>query len=109
MSRPTSAPRALFAAVSPRVILIIAVSVLAAALVGAPWWAVLALAAVIWIGALALAGLRYSAGADRPDAIDPFALREPWRFYVRDAKRAERDLAEILQTVSDGPILDRLR
>lgn len=109
MSRPTSAPGALFAAVSPRILLLIAVAVLAAALIGAPWWGVLALAVTIWLGALALAGLKYSAGADRPDAIDPFALREPWRFYVRDAKRAERDVAEILDTVSAGPVLDRLR
>lgn len=43
-----------------------------------------------------------------PRRIDPFALREPWRFFVRDAVSARNRFADALETAEDGPLRDRL-
>ena len=43
-----------------------------------------------------------------PRRIDPFALREPWRFFVRDAISARNRFADALDGASDGPLRDRL-
>jgi hypothetical protein len=44
-----------------------------------------------------------------PRRIDPFALREPWRFFVRDAIRAQTRFAEAVTDTEPGPLRDRLR
>ena len=43
-----------------------------------------------------------------PRRIDPFALREPWRFFVRDAISARNRFAEALDGAADGPLRERL-
>jgi len=43
-----------------------------------------------------------------PRRIDPFALREPWRFFVRDAVQARNRFADAVQAAHDGPIAERL-
>ncbi|MEM9468336.1 MAG: hypothetical protein AAGA90_23410 [Actinomycetota bacterium] len=43
-----------------------------------------------------------------PRRIDPFALREPWRFFVRDAISARNRFADALDAADDGPLRDRL-
>ncbi|MEO0493925.1 MAG: hypothetical protein AAF081_10965 [Actinomycetota bacterium] len=43
-----------------------------------------------------------------PRRIDPFALREPWRFYVRDAIQARNRFADALADADPGPLRDRL-
>ena len=43
-----------------------------------------------------------------PRRIDPFALREPWRFFVRDAIQARTRFANALDRASEGPLRDRL-
>lgn len=45
-------------------------------------------------------------GLDR--RIDPFALREPWRFFVRDALSARQRFGEALEGADDGPLRERL-
>lgn len=102
-------PARLFAAVSPLALLVIGVAVVIAALLSVPWYLLMALALVLWLGAMALVSLRIMAKADRPDDIDPFALREPWRFYVRDAQKAQRDIAETVTNTPEGPIRERLQ
>lgn len=42
------------------------------------------------------------------ERIDPFALGEPWRLYVRDAVQAEARFRETLRQVRPGPLRDRL-
>ncbi len=101
-------PATLFAAVSPLALLVIGIAVVAAALLDVPWYLLLALALVLWLGALAFASLRFMAGADRPNDIDPFALREPWRFYVRDAQKAQREVQSTIAQTKDGAVRDRL-
>ncbi len=43
-----------------------------------------------------------------PRRIDPFALREPWRFFVRDAITARNRFADALGSAGDGPLRERL-
>ncbi len=40
--------------------------------------------------------------------VDPFALKEPWRFYVREAQQAHARVAKSLQPLQPGPLRDRL-
>lgn len=44
----------------------------------------------------------------RSTRMDPFALGEPWRLYVRDALQAERRFAETVKHVPPGPLKERL-
>src|SRR5690349_11344331 len=43
------------------------------------------------------------------DGIDPFALDDPWRSFVWQAKRAQRQFADEVKRAKDGPLKDRLR
>lgn len=43
-----------------------------------------------------------------PRRIDPFALREPWRFFVRDAISARNRFADALDGADAGPLRERL-
>lgn len=43
-----------------------------------------------------------------PRRIDPFALREPWRFFVRDAISARNRFTDALDDADSGPLRDRL-
>lgn len=43
------------------------------------------------------------------ERIDPFALNEPWRFFVRDALQARNRYRSTVAALDDGPIADRLR
>ncbi len=43
-----------------------------------------------------------------PRRIDPFALREPWRFFVRDAISARNRFADALDGADSGPLRERL-
>lgn len=69
--------------------------------------AVLALIAVVALLVLlgARAVLRQAPGDER---IDPFALGEPWRLYVRDALQAEARFKEAVRHVRPGPLKERL-
>ena len=102
-------PARLFGAVSPLALLAIGVIVIIAALLDVPWWLLLILAGVLLAGAVSIIALRSMSRADRPDNIDPFALREPWLFYVRDAQKAQREVASAVTNTADGPIRERLQ
>ena len=43
------------------------------------------------------------------ERIDPFALNEPWRYFVRDALQARNRYRSTVETLDSGPIADRLR
>jgi hypothetical protein len=43
------------------------------------------------------------------ERIDPFALNEPWRFFVRDALQARNRFRSTVEGLDEGPIADRLR
>ena len=93
-----------------------AVAVLVGLLAGAPVVGV-ALGVVLWAAVAVLVLLRRSAsgpgsaaGVGRRDTrgIDPFALGEPWRFFVRDALQARARFREVVGRAPAGPIRARL-
>ncbi len=97
------------AAVSPSAL------VLAAAGVGIGLLAHSVVVAVVlglgaWFVRLAVAALR--AGPKRPRlplvTIDPYAVPEPWRQYVRQAQSAQQRFDSSLATRPSGPLKDRL-
>lgn len=75
--------------------IVVGLPILAAAGVGAAAYAVRVAAAI-------------PKGKDA-DGIDPFALDDPWRSFVWQAKRAQRQFAEEVKRAKDGPLKDRLR
>ena len=46
--------------------------------------------------------------ADPHEAIDPKRLREPWRYYVREALDAQKRFDQAVAAAGDGPVRDRL-
>lgn len=92
---------------------------------GSPWGLVAAGAGVavgllIGLGPLAIvtgalgwaAGIAFSVTARnrgaKPAAIDPFALTDPWRRYVKDAQQARSRFDRVVASTRPGPLHDRL-
>lgn len=46
--------------------------------------------------------------AELPRRVDPFALREPWRFFVSDALKEQTRFQELLASTTKGPLNERL-
>jgi type IV secretory pathway TrbD component len=101
-------PPAVLSAIAPGTIVLAAGAVVLLAVLGVPLWLALPVGLALWAARVVLA--RRSAGrrAARPARIDPFALREPWRFFVRDALQARARFADALTRASDGPVRDTL-
>lgn len=100
-------PSVLFTMIAPTTVLIVALAAVIGALAfGGPGAIVLGVVALI--GRVTFSQLfRRRAKALGP-RIDPFALREPWRFFVRDALTVQRRFAEALADADDGPLRARL-
>jgi hypothetical protein len=43
------------------------------------------------------------------DGIDPFQLADPWRTFVWQAKKSQRQFAESVRSTREGPLKERLR
>ncbi len=78
----------------------VAVSIFA----GLPLLAAAGVGAAAWGARVALAVPR----ASRHEHIDPFALAEPWRDFVRDALHAQARFDRAVQSAKAGPLRDRL-
>jgi stress response protein SCP2 len=61
------------------------------------------LGGVAWLGRGAVA-----VPGQRGEKIDPFALREPWRHFVRDALAAHETFERLVKRTPEGPLRDRL-
>ncbi len=98
----------MFAAISPVTLALAAGAVVVLTVLGVPLWLSIPVAVLVW-AARVLLSRRLAAGrAAKPVRIDPFALREPWRFYVRDALQARARFAEALGRAQDGPTREAL-
>lgn len=101
-------PTVFLAMVSPITVgLVVGAAALARILTGS--WVVAVLAGVLtWVARVLLATriAKRVRGLER--RIDPFALREPWRFFVRDALSARQRFGEALAGADDGPLMTRL-
>jgi hypothetical protein len=112
--RPDPSPPSLVAAraaVSPSAV------VLGAAGVGLSLIASVPVAAAIGVGVCGWAlGVAVSAGvaarrrrrARRPEPIDPYAVPDPWRRFVRESLTAQTKYAQAVGRSAPGPLRDRL-
>jgi hypothetical protein len=73
-------------------------------LLGLPVLAAVGIGVVVYGGSVALAMPR----APRRAAIDPFAVGEPWRHFVKDAQRSRSQLQATIRDMPAGPLRDRL-
>lgn len=90
---------------SPSGILLAGVGASAAILVGLPIAAIVGVGAAAWAARVAIAVPRDGSDARR---VDPFALQDPWRSFVRNAQQARRRFDEAVQGARPGPMRERL-
>lgn len=67
--------------------------------------------AALGVGALAY-GARVAAAIPRgqsADGIDAFQLEDPWRTFVWQAKKSQRQFEDAVKHIHEGPLRDRLR
>lgn len=89
---------------SPAGILLAGAGVAAGILVGLPVAGAAALGAAAWAARVAVAVPRNP----RPERIDPFALQDPWRQFVREALQSRNQFARAVRQARGGPLRDRL-
>lgn len=99
-------------AISPSAIVLAGVGVGGSLLIGLPAVAAVVVGAGLW-------GIRVAVGATRagsrrrkalrPSPIDPFAVPEPWRQYVRQSLTARTRFDQTVGQTQPGPLQDRLR
>jgi len=97
-------PKVARAITSPSGILLAGAGASAAILLGLP------VAAILGVGALAWGG-RVAASIPRdasPRNIDPFALQDPWRSFVKSAQDAQNKFNDAVNNAQKGPLRDRL-
>jgi hypothetical protein len=95
-------PKVANAIMSPGGIVLAGAGAAMAILAGAP----ILLAA--GVGALAWGGRVLAAVGTNPAAPQPHALSEPWRGYAQSAQNAKRRFDQIVASVPDGPLRQRL-
>jgi hypothetical protein len=67
--------------------------------------------AALGVGALAY-GARVAVAIPKghsADGINPFELEDPWRTFVWQAKKSQRQFADAVKHIHEGPLRDRLR
>jgi hypothetical protein len=95
-------PKVAKAIMSPGGILLGGAGAAVAILAGAP------LIAAAGVGALAWGGRVLAAVGTNPSTPQPHALSEPWRGYAQSAQDAKRRFDQIVASVADGPLRQRL-
>lgn len=93
------------AIMSPLGILLAGAGAAAGILAGLPIVAAAAVGAAAWAGRVAVAIPR----APRGPGIDPFALKEPWRHFVREAQQARGRFDAAVNGTRPGPLRERLK
>jgi len=93
------------AIMSPLGILLAGAGAAVGIVVGLPVAGVVALGGAAWAARVATAVPRDQRG----DRIDPFALGEPWRRFVSDAKQAQTKFDAAVGRADAGPLRERLR
>jgi len=101
-------PTVFLAMLSPVTVALVAGAAAITVVSGGHWLAAAAIATLVWVGRVVIARRYAKRLAALPRRIDPFALREPWRFFVRDAVQARNRFAASLDRATAGPLRDRL-
>lgn len=90
---------------SPSGILLAGAGASAAILVGLPLAAIVGVGAAAWAARVAVAVPRNASDGQH---IDPLALKDPWRTFVRNAQQARHKFDEAVRGAHQGPVRDRL-
>jgi hypothetical protein len=96
-------PQVARAITSPSGIVLAGAGASAAILAGLPIAAAAGVAAAAWVARVVFSVPR--AGRER---IDPFALGEPWRHFVREALQAQARYRQAVGAMRPGPLRERL-
>jgi len=94
--------------ISPTSVLFPLAGAALALVAGLPWWAAMLVAIVAWMGKTWASARIAMLASSRGPRIDPFALREPWRNYVKDSLGSQTRFRRSLEKVGDGPLQLRL-
>ncbi len=108
---PAPAPAAAKAAISPSALILAGGGAGLGLLIGLPVLAAVAVGAGLWgirigVGAALAAGRRNQ--AQRPEVMDPYAVPEPWRSFVRESLMAQAKFDQAVARSKAGPLRDRL-
>jgi chromosome segregation ATPase len=90
---------------SPSGILLAGVGASAAILVGLPIAAIVGVGAAAWAARVAAAIPKNTTDSQH---VDPFALQDPWRSFVRDAQQSRRKFDDAVRGAHQGPMRERL-
>jgi hypothetical protein len=104
-------PSVVRAGVSPSAVVAAGAGVAIGLAAGLPALATAALAASCWgirVAAAAVAARRRER-AGRPKPVDPYAVPEPWRTFVRQSLSAQAKFGEAVAQCRPGPLQDRLQ
>jgi hypothetical protein len=107
-SGPAPAARA---AISPSAIVLAGGGLGLSLVAGLPVAAAIGVAACGWAigaGVAGLIGARRRRRAARPEPIDPYAVPDPWRDFVREAQGARTKFVEVVAQYRPGPLRQRL-
>jgi hypothetical protein len=100
-ARAAISPSALVMAGTGAVIGLVAGGVAPAVIVGACCWGGR-------VGAAAARAARRRRRAQRPETIDPYAVREPWQGFVRESLTAQAKFDQTVARSQPGPLRERL-
>jgi hypothetical protein len=89
---------------SPSGILLAGAGVAVGIVAGAPIVVAAGVGAAAWAARVAFAVPR----KPRAERIDPFTIKEPWRRFVSDALRSQRQFADAVRNTRRGPLADRM-
>lgn len=101
-------PTVFLATISPITVALVAGTVALVRLAGGGWVVAALAGLALWIARVLLSMVVARRVRALDPRIDPFALREPWRFFVRDALSARSRFAEAIEVLESGPLKDRL-
>ncbi len=97
-------PQVAKAIMSPLGIVLFGVGTAGAVLIGAPLAAAAGVGALVW-GGRVLAAVPRDA---QPYQVTAGSLSEPWRSYVQAAKESKSRFDDVVRTMTNGPLKDRL-
>jgi hypothetical protein len=108
---PAPVPAAAKAAVSPSALVLAGTGAVAGLVIGLPAAVAVAVGAGLWgvrvgLGAAVAAARRRRAA--RPETIDPYAVAEPWRSFVRESLTAQAKFDQAVARSRPGPLRDRM-
>jgi hypothetical protein len=101
-------PTVFLAMISPITVGLVVGAGAAARLLSDSWAVVIVLGILTWLGRVVIAVVIARRVRGLTPRIDPFALREPWRFFVRDALSARQRFGQAVGDAEHGPLRDRL-